>query len=345
MAAENGLAGLELLRRHRPDLVLCDVNMPEAGGWHVLREVREDAEIADTQFVLMTGNLHEHTPRAGMEGGADDFLAKPFGHAELLRCVEARLRRAGINRRLTDAAVAELRSTLHSALPHELFTPLAEMLGLVDVLRDEGAPVDDAERADLLAEVHRSGWRLHRTLRNYLFAIELETGGARPADVAAARVPAARLHEVINEGARAAAARHRRESDVAVRLESCDGAGCVTDIALMVEELVDNACAYSRPGTLIEVGLNEAGVLTVTDRGRGMDEAQLADVRALRQFDRKRPKRQGLGLGLYVVQKLAARCGADFAIESKPEEGTVVRVGFPVGGVFARADARMAAQV
>ena len=76
---------------------------------------------------------------------------------------------------------------------------------------------------------------------------------------------------------------------------------------LLAEELVSNACAYSRKDSTIEIGLSTAGKFTVRDGGRGMTPDQLAQLGAFRQFDRQRFEQQGLGLGCELVQRLVAR--------------------------------------
>ena len=217
LRAPDGLAGVALAREHAPDLVLCDIDLPGLNGWEVLRAIRDDSVLADTQFVFMTGHLRAHTPRAGMERGADDFLEKPFGVAALLACVDARLRRAALARRLGERALGELRATLHSNLPHELFTPLASIIGLVEVMRQDPAGASPAETAEFLGDIHRAAHRLHRTLRNYLFALELDSPSA-PTPPGAPPVETRRAAAVIQESAQVAALRHGREADLRLRL-------------------------------------------------------------------------------------------------------------------------------
>src|SRR5271170_2366767 len=131
--ASSGTEGLQLARKHLPDLILSDISMPGMGGQDVLKSIRESPELNTTQFVLMTGQTHLVTPRKGMELGADDFLIKPISLSELLQCVEARLKRAQVHWLVEDRILSKLRSTLHSNMPHELFTPLAGIIGLVEI--------------------------------------------------------------------------------------------------------------------------------------------------------------------------------------------------------------------
>ncbi len=327
LIAQSGAEGVELAQKHKPDVILCDINMPGLNGWDVLWAIRSDPQIAHVQFILMTGNTRDITPRAGMEVGADDFLAKPFGQDELLRSVEARLHRAEINARLAQKAESDLRVSLRSTLPHEFFTPLAGILGIVELLRDEKARVDPAELDEFLADIQHSGWRLHRTLNNYFTAIDLESSPASPEH--APSVDGDRVRRALEAGIDNALLRYGRRDDLKVDLVACDLRGLTSDFKVMVEELVDNACAYSAKGTPIRVTFTTDCVLTVADEGRGMDREQLDAIGAFRQFDRKKYEQQGLGLGLFLVQKIAERCGASLAVESTPGEGTTVKVTFP----------------
>jgi DNA-binding NarL/FixJ family response regulator len=94
LGAENGRAGLELARTEKPDLVLCDVMMPELDGYGVLRALRQDRATVGTPFIFLTARGEKVDQRSGMDLGADDYLTKPVGRADLLGAIQARLRRA-----------------------------------------------------------------------------------------------------------------------------------------------------------------------------------------------------------------------------------------------------------
>jgi DNA-binding NarL/FixJ family response regulator len=91
--ARNGREGVELARKEKPDLVLCDITMPEMNGHRVLQSVREDTALAHLPFIFLTGWSEREDLRTGMNLGADDYLVKPVEPAELLTAVSARLRR------------------------------------------------------------------------------------------------------------------------------------------------------------------------------------------------------------------------------------------------------------
>lgn len=91
--AENGSDGVQAVRRERPDLVLCDVMMPELDGHGVIAALREDAATAHIPFIFLTARGEKADIRTGMNLGADDYLTKPASATELLAAVKARLAR------------------------------------------------------------------------------------------------------------------------------------------------------------------------------------------------------------------------------------------------------------
>jgi DNA-binding NarL/FixJ family response regulator len=92
--AENGREGVELARREKPDLILCDVMMPEMDGYGVLQTLQQDAALALIPFIFLTAKGDKDDLRSGMNLGADDYLTKPVANKDLVNAIEARLRRA-----------------------------------------------------------------------------------------------------------------------------------------------------------------------------------------------------------------------------------------------------------
>jgi len=94
IAAENGRLGVEAARREMPDLILCDVMMPELDGHGVLQALQADALLARTPFIFLTAKGEKDDLRCGMNLGADDYLTKPVANADLILAIETRLRRS-----------------------------------------------------------------------------------------------------------------------------------------------------------------------------------------------------------------------------------------------------------
>jgi DNA-binding response OmpR family regulator len=93
LGAENGRKGIDLARQTPPDLIICDIMMPECDGYAVLSEVRANEITRKIPLVMMSAKVDQATLREVVEMGASDYLAKPFTMPELLtvvrRCLES----------------------------------------------------------------------------------------------------------------------------------------------------------------------------------------------------------------------------------------------------------------
>jgi EAL domain-containing protein (putative c-di-GMP-specific phosphodiesterase class I)/CheY-like chemotaxis protein len=92
--AENGEKGLEAVFVSRPDLVLCDVMMPDIDGYTVLQRLQENPTTRAIPFLFLTARATRAETRRGMNAGADDYITKPFDEDELLEAIETRLKKS-----------------------------------------------------------------------------------------------------------------------------------------------------------------------------------------------------------------------------------------------------------
>jgi len=117
--AENGAQGLNAAVSSLPDVILCDVMMPELDGYEVLVALRSHPVTATVPFVFLTGKADRSEVRQGMELGADDYLTKPFTKAELVGAISSRLKK--------QAALAQQQHNLRSQ-SNELLQEAADKL-------------------------------------------------------------------------------------------------------------------------------------------------------------------------------------------------------------------------
>jgi CheY-like chemotaxis protein len=92
IGAGDGRSGVELVKEFVPDLILCDVRMPEMNGYEVLISLRQDPVTASLPFIFLTAESSEDVLRQGELLGANGYLTKPFATAELLEVLETHLR-------------------------------------------------------------------------------------------------------------------------------------------------------------------------------------------------------------------------------------------------------------
>src|ERR1700759_165786 len=94
--AENGKRGVETALKENPELVICDIMMPELDGYGVLHLLRKNDATLNTPFIFLTAKTERTDFRKGMEMGADDYITKPFDDIELLNAIEIRLKKYDI---------------------------------------------------------------------------------------------------------------------------------------------------------------------------------------------------------------------------------------------------------
>ena len=91
--APNGKVAIEVAQKEHPDLVLCDIMMPEMDGYEVLEELSSFEATRNIPFIFVSAKTERHDVRKGMDMGADDYLTKPFEEEELINTINARLER------------------------------------------------------------------------------------------------------------------------------------------------------------------------------------------------------------------------------------------------------------
>jgi two-component system, sensor histidine kinase and response regulator len=153
--ARDGRAGIQIALGDAPDLIICDVRMPDMDGYKTLAAIRDIPAIANIPFIFLTAAMDKSDVRRGMVSGADDYLTKPFTSEELLEAVTTRLARQTELECEFFKRAEKLRKGVDHLLARELTGPLDGILGLTaDMMREEGRipPEKTAERARRINE-------------------------------------------------------------------------------------------------------------------------------------------------------------------------------------------------
>ena len=145
--AENGLIGVAKTIQFKPDLIICDIMMPEMDGFETLRNIRSINGISTTPFIFLTAKTEKVDLREGMNSGADDFLNKPFNTKELLEVIELRINKSQEEKKEFNLEIINLKeevSNLKNSInklsfnnSHVLRAPLLNILGLINYLIEE----------------------------------------------------------------------------------------------------------------------------------------------------------------------------------------------------------------
>ena len=145
--AENGLIGIAKALQFKPDLIVCDVMMPEMDGFETLRNIRAINDISNTPFVFLTAKTETRDFREGMKSGADDFLNKPFNTQELLEVIQLRITKSNQARELFIQEINSLKEEVENLQnsinklsfnnSHVLRAPLLKILGLINYIIED----------------------------------------------------------------------------------------------------------------------------------------------------------------------------------------------------------------
>lgn len=334
IGAINGKVGIKLANEQIPDLILCDMMMPEVDGHGVLKALRSEPLTATIPFIFLTAKADKSDIRTGMELGADDYITKPCTPQELLKAIAIRLEKQKTISRQSQKTLDELRTNISMSLPHELRTPLNAIMGFSELILSEYQVLEESDILEMIGQIQTSGHRLYRLIQNFLLYAELEIAATNPELLKEMRNSEfSCVKSLLTQKARQQAKHANRTDDLQLNLQDSSVAIDSVRLAKIVEELLDNAFKFSLEGTPVVLSTlveNQTFILSVKDQGRGMTADQIAQLEAYRQFDRKLYQQAGLGLGLAIVQRLAELHGGKFKIESLPQQETIVCVSLPV---------------
>ncbi|HEX7015316.1 MAG TPA: response regulator, partial [Cyclobacteriaceae bacterium] len=126
ICASNGKEGAALAQKEHPDLILCDVMMPELDGYGVLHILNGDPETANIPFIFLTAKADKADLRAGMNLGADDYITKPFDGFDLLKVIEIRLKKSALLKANYRNDLYDVNSLFNKAREMKEFQKLSE---------------------------------------------------------------------------------------------------------------------------------------------------------------------------------------------------------------------------
>ena len=339
IVAENGGAGLGILQLYHPDLIICDINMPDFDGYQILRHVRKNETLAKTPFLFLTALVDRKSMRLGMDLGADDYITKPFTNEELLSAVQSRLQRHLTLIKFNSEELERAKKQLTQLVAHELRTPLSSIVMIEQLISRKIDALSKEQVQDLLNSWKSGAHRLHHLVEQMVLLTQLDSGvltpqyvkdDGKPNDIGA-------VVEMAVGIARQFAYRHPHGT---VQLEAGDETFYVQAISQALRhafaEIISNALDFSPQDTVIVLKLSkhdEQVKVTITDTGGGLTTRRLE--RALmpfEQIDRHKQEQQGMGLGLPITKKIIEVHGGGIIFQKVASGGTRVIIELPILG-------------
>lgn len=338
--APNGRRGLEVIQGEMPDLILCDISMPEMDGHEVLISVRSDPDLTHIPFVFLTASADRDAVRKGMNLGADDYLTKPFTHAEVLGTLKAILQKKAaqsvrvqnefnnLNLALNEEREKRLlKSRLVAMFSHDFRNPLTSILSSSSILRNYNDRLSPERKQQQFDRIDGSVHLLIQMLDDMLMVAEMEGGHLEynPERVDLTVFVESLIEEfrLIDHDA------HQFEFHSALGREINGDPKLLRHI---LANLISNAIKYSPPKSVIRVILNEYDTITevrVEDEGIGIPEESLEHL--FEPFHRASNARsmKGTGLGLSIAKQAVDLHGGTITVESILNQGTRFTVQIP----------------
>jgi two-component system sensor histidine kinase/response regulator len=326
IGAENGRIGVQLAREHLPDLIVCDIIMPELNGYRVLAELRGHPATATIPFIFLTARATKEDMRKGMKLGADDYLAKPFTITELIAAIRTRLERHAIMTKQME----DLQVSLGVNLPSEIRNLLTGIIGFAEFLTKPDMLPGLGELAEIGKLIYESGLTLQRLIENYLIYVELKLLEYKPKKTSNwLSKESIDTEHFVAFFSKYKAREAKRDRDLRLQLADAKIRFSTKSLQKIVIELLDNAFKFSKPGTPVQVGStvqNNQFLLQISDQGQGMTKKQIARIDGAIQVEDEWDETSNPGLGLIISRLLVKLQGGTLRIDSAVNQGTRVTV-------------------
>jgi DNA-binding response OmpR family regulator len=297
-SVNNGIEGLAHFGSFNPDLIICDIMMPEMDGFTFLDELQRKFPLSLTIFIFLTAANSQADQRKGMNLGADDYIIKPFIFSELLQTIEKKFEKNATK-------IKGLEKVSEKLINHTYFTPYQEFnTCLSDILTGSQLLLEEAntkllnfETRSIPEVINKSAIRLSRAINNFILYNELLSKKYHPSleEIPASFIANTFVHVATN---------YNRASDLVL---SVDGSFLITDRFLLkrvLEELAENAFKYSRQGETIALDIfllpEGAKIEIAYPNHKKFNSEKLKNAAPYEQFSSDNQLIDGLGLGLYL---------------------------------------------
>jgi DNA-binding response OmpR family regulator/anti-sigma regulatory factor (Ser/Thr protein kinase) len=310
VTAQDGIEGFAKAMSVHPDIILCDVMMPNSDGYDFLERIKK-THLSNIPVILLTARADREDERHGMSLGADDYITKPFEITEVITSIKARLDRVEQIKvaisQYTNQSTYELAKLING---HELRTPLNIISGM-GMLLFELVKNESKTQAEQMIKHMQLSINSITSLTNNIYMYEL-----LKYNVDEKLLLNTSSIDILGN-IRELAKEFNREIDIKFEIDTFQ-----TNFLLYVKnyiclELVQNALKFTNFDNQVTIESyieNNSRIIKVIDNGNGFN-ATVDDIQPFKKFS-KRTDVPGLGLGLNNVKKITEKLGGVFKINT-----------------------------
>lgn len=337
LQAPDGQVGLEIAFAHHPDIILCDLTMPNVNGYQFLTRLRAKTDFADIPVILITGRTERKYLRHGMELGADDFLTKPFSDRELLGAVNARLERQETLTYSNTVALEKARRAMVRMVTHELQTPLSSLMMVQKIIERQAGSISHDQMLDFIDSLRSGSQRLYHVVEQIVFMMQIENELLTTKVIERDGVETDLwdlMTASINQARNFAFRNRSGEIILNGRDDYAPLYVYVPALKHALAELITNALNFSPEDSQIVISVWNAdgqAWINMVDQGPGIPQKALDRAQQdFEQINRETGEQQGIGLGLWLSRRLVELHGGTMEINSVLDKGTQIVIGLPL---------------
>ncbi len=325
----NGNEGLQQYEKEKPELIICDIMMPDMDGYGFIQRLRERG-YTNVPFIFLTAKSDYDDIRTGMTIGADDYLIKPVKGKQLVEAIRTRLqRKREINKHL-EKDLIQIENGFKLITDQEFFASVYDIINYLHHLKSKYSEMSGEAVEQYLGYMEKSTDRLIKLMnkvKNWQDQKQqlqegLSNGGST------------KVLQILNKTAKEAALSYNRQQDLICNLtDEAELALSSELLETLLKELLDNAFKFSEKGNPVVVGTMKDKteyIIMVADCGKSTNAESLNSIKP---FERKAgvdKNDSGVGLGLAITNLIAKSIKAQITYTNNSPAGILVTVKIPL---------------
>ncbi|MBN1115963.1 MAG: response regulator [Bacteroidales bacterium] len=330
--AKDGKEGIYLALEQKPDLILCDIMMPQMDGYKVLEVLKSNSDFVYIPFIFLTAKTAREDFREGMSLGADDYIFKPFTADELVNSINTRLAKVSTIKDEAQKQLQKVIKELNESSSHDFNTPLNGIIGLSELLLHQVDHYSKEKISNFIQGINEAGKKLKIVLENILLYKQLVAVKHNEiSDSLFFEGEYALFEDIVARDLYDIADDFGRTDDLLIALQEATLNISKRSFNKIIEEVLSNAFKFStneKPVSVIGKIKKEKYTVEIIDFGVGFNSLDVDKIAPFTKFNTGELAQDGNGLGLFIAKTLIELRKGTLNIVSEINGQTTVKLEF-----------------